>query len=88
MDDFLKYTKETPAAKYNVLDDWTKKFHPKAGKFLKTEKITFTGEVMNRGRKFKPCPGFYKFKSPSEESKGITKKTFNQEEKGCSFIDE
>jgi hypothetical protein len=71
MDDFLKHTKNTPAAKYNILDDWTKKFDPKNGKFLKSEKITFTGEVMNKGKKFKPCPGYYKLKAPSEETKGL-----------------
>lgn len=46
MDEFLKITKPNPAAKYNILDDWTKKFDPKTGKFLKSEKLTFTGEVM------------------------------------------
>lgn len=87
MDDFLKYTKQTPAAKYNVLYDWTKNFDPKTGKFKKSAKITFTGEIMNKAKKFKPCPGFYKFKSPSEEQKGIAKRTFSYEDKGCSFIE-
>lgn len=88
MDDFLKYTKSTPAAKYNILDDWTKKFPGRTGKFLKAEKVTFTGDIMNKGKKFRPCPGYYKFKAPSEESKGVNKKTFALSEKGCCFIDE
>jgi len=43
MDDFLYYTKGKPAAKYNVIDDWTKRFDEKTGKFQTSEKITFTG---------------------------------------------
>lgn len=88
MDDFLYYNKDVPAAKYNVLDDWNKKFDTNTGKFLKSEKVTFTGEIMNKSKKHRPCPGFYKFKAPSDEPMGFAKRTFSLEQKGCSFIDE
>lgn len=79
MDEFLKITKPSPAAKYNILEDWTKKFDSKTGKFLKSEKLTFTGEVMRQSKRSRPCPGLYKFKAPSEEPIGFAKRTFSLE---------
>ena len=88
MDDFLKITRPNPSAKYDVLDDWSKKFDGKRGKFLKSEKVTHTEEIMKNSKKHRPCPGYYKFKAPSEETKGFSKKGFSNEHKGCCFIDE
>lgn len=53
MDDYVKFTKWTPAAKYKInYFDWAIE-NKKKGAFLKQEKATFTEETMNKSKKYK-----------------------------------
>lgn len=85
-DQYVKMKSFVPAAKYDMTIDWTKNFE-KRGKFLKGEKITYIGSILNDGKKRpKPAPTSYNHKEYI--GKNIPKGKDAQAEKMCGFIEE
>ena len=72
MDSYLKYTKWTPGAKYNITQDWSKNMGENKGKFMKAPKVTFTANIINSSKK-RPGPTSYSLKAPIDHLPGYAK---------------
>merc|ERR1740117_761269 len=89
IDKHIKHMKWVPAAKYDLITDWTKNFG-KRGKLLKGPKVTFTENVIFQGKKSK-VPHNYPIEQKEtgfEKAYKLSKECVSKNKKICEFIEE
>jgi hypothetical protein len=85
-DQYIKMKAFVPAAKYDMICDWTKNFD-KRGKFPKGTKVSYIDEILIEGKK-RPMPAPTSYKHKEYIGQNISRVKDSTSEKMCGFIEQ
>lgn len=88
MNDFLKIVSSQQDAKYRVSQEINNQ-DKKRGRFLKSQRVTLTEEMMKKGKSFRAGPGYYKVEENALVKPKTAKTSRNiKSVRSCAFVDQ